>query len=223
MKNNSQFFRKNILSRLRRISIDYEERPQTDLYTLGGSLPLDSKVKKFKKNIEAARAEVFFCKENNWRNILTSIIKNKKIKKILYGRRTNLGEELFQKFESSATNIIELVEYKKSIEDCKDLLFEVDASITSTIGGIAETGSLILWPSSEEPRLMSLVPPIHIAVLHAKKIHSNFFEAMGKDNWIKKMPANALLISGPSKTADIEQTLVYGVHGCKELIVLLIK
>jgi len=116
-----------------------------------------------------------------------------------------------------------LLDYNKPIEECKDLLFEIDSSITSTIGGIAETGSLIIWPSQDEPRLMSLIPPIHIAVLHANTIHINFIEAMSKDNWIKKMPTNVLLISGPSKTADIEQTLVYGIHGCKELIVLLIQ
>ena len=46
---------------------------------------------------------------------------------------------------------------------------------------------------------------------------------MTTENWISEMPSNALLISGPSKTADIEQTLVYGVHGCKELVVLLIQ
>jgi L-lactate dehydrogenase complex protein LldG len=41
--------------------------------------------------------------------------------------------------------------------------------------------------------------------------------------WHERMPTNALLISGPSKTADIEQTLAYGVHGPKELIVLVIE
>ena len=41
--------------------------------------------------------------------------------------------------------------------------------------------------------------------------------------WSDKMPTNALLISGPSKSADIEQTLAYGVHGPKELVVLLIR
>jgi L-lactate dehydrogenase complex protein LldG len=60
-------------------------------------------------------------------------------------------------------------------------------------------------------------------VLYADTIYNNFLEAMTTENWNSEMPSNVLLISGPSKTADIEQTLVYGVHGCKELVVLLIQ
>lgn len=223
MKNNSQIVRKNILSRLRKISIDYDVSSQITPDDPRKSFTKEVKVKKFKKTIEAARAEVYLCTENNWCNILSSIIKGKKIKKLLYARKTDLGEKLFQKFKPNSKKIPELVDYNKPIEECKDLLFDIDSSITSTLGGIADTGSLILWPSSDEPRLMSLIPPIHIAILYANKIHSNFLEAMSKSNWIKKMPTNVLLISGPSKTADIEQTLVYGVHGCKELVVLLIQ
>ncbi len=223
MKNNSQIVREKILSRLRGISEDYEEFQKINLDNSRKSFSKEENVKKFKKNIEASRAEVYLSTENNWCNILISIIKEKKIKKLLYGRKTDLGKKLFHKFESNSIDIPELVDYKKPIEECKDLIFDIDSSITSTIGGIAETGSLILWPSSDEPRLMSLIPPIHIAILYAKTIHSNFIEAMSMDNWIDKIPTNALLISGPSKTADIEQTIVYGVHGCKELVVLIIQ
>jgi L-lactate dehydrogenase complex protein LldG len=70
---------------------------------------------------------------------------------------------------------------------------------------------------------MSLIPPIHLAVLHADTIFNTFWEAVNTERWNSGMPNNALLISGPSKTADIEQTLVYVVHGCKELVVLLIQ
>ena len=70
---------------------------------------------------------------------------------------------------------------------------------------------------------MSLVPPIHIAVLEASGLYSTFHEAMHEQNWASGMPTNALLVSGPSKTADIEQTLAYGVHGPKELIVLVVE
>ena len=104
-----------------------------------------------------------------------------------------------------------------------DLFNQVEAAFTSTFGGIAETGSLILMPNSDEPRLMSLVPPIHIALLDTSKLYSTFAEAMQTQGWVQHgMPTNALLISGPSKSADIEQTLAYGVHGPKELVVILV-
>ena len=99
-------------------------------------------------------------------------------------------------------------------------LFKVDAALTATIGGIADTGAIILWPTPAEPRLMSLVPPIHIAVLDADRIFGSFAEAMEEQGWRQGMPTNALLISGPSKTADIEFILTYGVHGPKEVILL---
>jgi L-lactate dehydrogenase complex protein LldG len=53
------------------------------------------------------------------------------------------------------------------------------------------------------------------------KIHSGIDEEPTKEGWSNGMPTNALLISGPSKTADIQQTLAYGAHGPRELVVLL--
>jgi L-lactate dehydrogenase complex protein LldG len=88
-------------------------------------------------------------------------------------------------------------------------------------GGVADTGAIVLWPDEHEPRLMSLVPPVHVAVLDADTIAGSLSEMMQKENWADGMPTNALLISGPSKTADIEFTLVFGVHGPKELVVLI--
>jgi L-lactate dehydrogenase complex protein LldG len=69
---------------------------------------------------------------------------------------------------------------------------------------------------------MSLVPPVHIAVLANDKIYGSLSEVIHKEGWSDKLPANVLLISGPSKTADIELTLAFGVHGPKELILLIL-
>ena len=102
-----------------------------------------------------------------------------------------------------------------------ELFSATDASLTGCMGGIAETGTLVLWPSIQEPRLLSLVPPIHAVVLEAERIRSTFHEFLVAEDWVGRgLPTNALLISGPSKSADIEQTLAYGVHGPKELLVL---
>ena len=89
-------------------------------------------------------------------------------------------------------------------------------------GHTGEIGSLVLWPDATEPRLLSLVPPVHVALLDADRLYENFAEIIQAEGWANGMPTNALLISGPSKTADIEQTLAYGIHGPKHLITLLL-
>ena len=181
------------------------------------------KVLRLKSMMESVHTEVHLCERETWKNTLLSVLEQKKINKILYGAKTSLSHDLVKFKQESHDLLPELIDYKDPIEKSKDLLFEIDAAITTTRGGIADTGSLILWPTPEEPRLMSLVPPIHIAVLNSSQIYSTFREAMISENWVSEMPTNALLISGPSKTADIEQTLVYGIHGCKELVVLLLQ
>ena len=181
------------------------------------------KVLRLKSMMETVHTEVHLCERETWKKTLISVLEQKKISKILYGAKTSLSQDL-GKFKQESPDVVpELIDYKDPIEKSKDLLFEIDAAITTTRGGIAETGSLIIWPTPHEPRLMSLVPPIHIAVLNSSQIYSTFREAMISENWVSEMPTNALLISGPSKTADIEQTLVYGIHGCKELVVLLLQ
>ena len=69
---------------------------------------------------------------------------------------------------------------------------------------------------------MSLVPPLHFIVVDALTLHADFASLISEKNWKESMPTNVLLISGPSKTADIQQTLAFGAHGPKELIVLLL-
>ncbi len=111
--------------------------------------------------------------------------------------------------------------YDAQVETFKAELFQsVDAGFTTTVGGVAETGGLLLAPGPQEPRLLSLVPPLHLALLRASTLHDTLWSAIRALGWGQAPPPNALLISGPSKTADIEQTLAYGVHGPKRLVVV---
>ena len=227
--NSSATSRKNILTRLRQTTGVLKKDSGNFTFHEGRSFdegkrwPAEEKVLRLKRMMEAVHTEVHLCWENTWKKTLCSVLEQKQIRKILYGAKTGLAQELGKLKQNYPDMITEFIDYKDPIEESKDLLFEIDAAITTTRGGIAETGSLILWPTPDEPRLMSLVPPIHISVLYATDIYSTFQEAIISENWSSDMPTNALLISGPSKTADIEQTLVYGVHGCKELVVFVIQ
>ena len=227
--NSSAASRNNILTRLQQTTGVLQKDSGNFTYHEGRSFdegkrwPAEEKVLRLKKMMEAVHTKVYLCGENTWETTLCSFLEQKQIHKIIYGAKTLLAQRLRKLKKDSPETIPEFIDYMDPIEESKDLLFEIDAAITTTRGGIAETGSLILWPTPDEPRLMSLVPPIHIAVLYASDIYSTFREAMNSENWSSEMPTNALLISGPSKTADIEQTLVYGVHGCKELVVLILK
>ena len=181
------------------------------------------KIEKLKTLMEAMRTEVHVTDAQNWIPKLEEILKSRELKSLVYPPRTALGESLASYWEKGAGGLPQLIPYENEIEDFKDRLFSIDAGITGTAGAIADPGALILWPSEKEPRLMSLVPSIHIAVLEADKIFSSFLEAMQQEKWAAKMPTNVVLISGPSKTADIEMTLAFGVHGPRELIVLIVE
>ena len=173
--------------------------------------------------MEAVHTEVHCCSEREFDTVFRRVVDEKSIGSLLCAKNTLLGGRIHLLKQRYPEKLPELVNYDESIESMKQRIFSIDASITETLGGIAETGSLILWPSREEPRLMSLAPPVHLAVLQAETIYHTFSEAMREGAWSEGMPANALLISGPSKTADIEQTLVYGVHGPEQLVVFIIQ
>jgi L-lactate dehydrogenase complex protein LldG len=172
--------------------------------------------------MRAMRTQVEVTTAQDWIGRLQAILKDRNLKSLLYAPETPAGRELSAAWPTDRPDLPPLCTWKGRIEDFKDELFQIDAAVTATIGAIAETGAIVLWPDDKEPRLMSLVPPVHIAVLEADKIYNSFCEIIQADNWPDHMPTNALLISGPSKTADIEMTLAFGVHGPRELIVLII-
>lgn len=100
-------------------------------------------------------------------------------------------------------------------------LFSFDVGITTAQAAIAETGTLVLDSSVERNRLLSLVPPVHIALLDASKIYPTLGETLAMlQNGDEISPA-ITFITGPSRTADIELTLAIGVHGPQELYVII--
>ena len=98
---------------------------------------------------------------------------------------------------------------------------EIEGSETSeALYGLAETGSVVLAASPDEPRARSLLPEVHVTRLREDRILpglDELFAAVGGS-----LPSALAIVSGPSRSADIEQRLTVGVHGPREVHVVLL-
>jgi L-lactate dehydrogenase complex protein LldG len=208
-----------ILKRLKERSDGPLSEPESDFSVMthrGWSQ--EERLERFERLISSVHGQVIHAAKDSWTDTLAKVLADKKVRRLALGKEHPVAIEAR---EALGNVEVELVDVDRDIESWQREQFEtVDAGLTSTRGGIAETGSLWLWPTADEPRQISLVPSMHIAVLDVERIEDTFFDVIENNAWAGGMPTNALLISGPSKTADIEQTLVYGVHGPRELVVL---
>jgi L-lactate utilization protein LutC len=105
----------------------------------------------------------------------------------------------------------------------REVFFQADLGITGVAHAIAETGTLVMATSPNDPRSISLLPPVHIAVVGQSQIVPDLFDLFalleaGKEN----LPSCLSFITGPSKTGDIELKLVTGVHGPGEVHVVIV-
>lgn len=101
-----------------------------------------------------------------------------------------------------------------------ELRASLAVGITGALAGIAETGTLVIPGGAGRPLTASLVPEIHIAVLRAADILPSLEQAIRLPD-VASAPAT-VLVTGPSRTADIEMTLTIGVHGPQELHVFVV-
>lgn len=116
-------------------------------------------------------------------------------------------------------------ERRDQIESAKQRMFETDLSITGGDYVIAETGTLVVHPSKGVARLASLAPPIHIAVVHSNQLMpslDDLFLLEHADLMAGDRASGMNLISGPSRTGDIEAQIVYGIHGPVEAHIVLV-
>ena len=168
----------------------------------------------------AVKTEFIEAGPEDWPQAVVAFALRENLANLLYGPHTDEGRALAAAWPERGPR---LAPYDRPVETFKQDLFEgMAAGFTTTLGGIAETGGLLLAPGPAEPRLLSLVPPVHVALLRAERIFDTLYQAFRELGWNAGLPPNALVISGPSKTADIEQTLAYGVHGPKRLVVVLV-
>ena len=142
------------------------------------------------------------------------------------------GISSFVMWESDYLNSLGLKELLKEkglrqiISNDKNDMAEAGIGITGADYAIADTGTLVLLTDEDRPRSVSLLPPIHLAIIRKSDIVTDIRELFiilkQKLDAGQSTPSCMTFITGPSRTADIELNLTLGVHGPKELYVIII-
>jgi L-lactate dehydrogenase complex protein LldG len=101
-------------------------------------------------------------------------------------------------------------------------LSRIAVGLTGAVAGIAESGTIAIVSGPGRPRLASLLPPVHVAVLRADRLCPSLPDLLAAHPNLVDAGSNLVLVTGPSRTADIEMTLTRGVHGPGEVHVVLI-
>jgi L-lactate dehydrogenase complex protein LldG len=129
--------------------------------------------------------------------------------------------DLEARLKQSGKTVIAWPGDSNQLADYQGQLMTADVGITGVSYALADTGTLVLLVSDVEGRLASLLPPVHVAVITADQIVADLSRLISE---LPPPPSGSCItfITGPSRTADIELTLTVGVHGPKELHVVML-
>lgn len=216
--------RDNILAKLRKADAYPMIEPNTADYYRQNEMTWENETARLKHwavTMRAVKTEIYWVTRDNWPQVFRQAAEEKGLKNILLPLQTSDGLKAQAALEGSN---IEALSFERKIEEWKDEFFQqVDAGFSGSKCGIARTGTIMLESSTEQPRSLSLVPPVHFCLFDTSKMYGEFHHAVEGEKLVENgMPTNVILISGPSKTADIQLTLAYGAHGPRDLVVLAI-
>lgn len=161
----------------------------------------------FKQELEAVGGQCVLCDgENDMYSKLAALVQHKGLP-FLFSRDTEIA--------------VNLKKHNIPVES-DEILFElISAGITGCESLIARTGSVLVSSAGSSGRQMYAFPPIHIVLATEAQLVNYPEDALEnlKSKYDNNLPSEISIITGPSRTADIEKTLVLGAHGPKELII----
>jgi L-lactate dehydrogenase complex protein LldF len=170
--------------------------------------PLLSNKERFYQEATAVGGEVILCRFGNLVEAICEILAREMITSIQAWNKDHLPIGVLDQLQKEGISIIENSDPSLRV------------GLTGSSGGIADSGTLIIPGGRGKPLSASLLPEIHLAVIEEKDIYSTLRDALHNPDL---MNASAtVLITGPSRTADIEMTLSIGMHGPKKLFVFLL-
>jgi L-lactate dehydrogenase complex protein LldG len=164
----------------------------------------------FAENFLKTKGEFIFCENENEFLKSIYILLNKRGLKNVFAWE----EKLYPLLEKAN------VTFSKTEGD----FLNADAGITVCESLISRTGSILITSGTRAGRRLSIFPPVHIVVAYTSQIVNDIENGLSliRESYEGNLPSMICLETGPSRTADIEKTLVLGAHGPKELILFLI-
>ena len=182
-------------------------------------LPARDRVAAMQAALRASHAQVDCVGVDTWPALLAQRLGEHGVHRLLLDTGNAEGQAL----RAALPSAVETLSFTRPLAQWKSELFDtVDAGFTIARSGIVATGTLVIAPDAATPRTVSLAPPLHVCLVYASTLHVDLHAAARAERWCDGMPANLVLVSGPSKTSDIQQTLAYGAHGPRWLWVLII-
>ncbi len=176
-------------------------------------VPLDVRVKQFLSHVEALAGKTF---EAGSREAARDYVA-----RALEGRAAVAADDPFL----AECGILTIDCVRAGLRDpveLRSVCATIPVGITSADYALADTGSLVMLSSPLNARSISLLPPVHIAVVPRERVLTGLDELFTLVPLPAEVTSSMLLITGPSRTADIEQILVRGVHGPGELHVVVV-
>jgi L-lactate dehydrogenase complex protein LldG len=165
----------------------------------------ESVTDRFEAELTALSGVFVPCNHQDLADKVFNVLREKRIDKLLAWDPEHLPPSLFSALKA------------KDIQ----LVFDGDpgakAGLTGVNAAIAETGTIVLTSGPGRPAATSLLPEIHLAILQEADIYENLPQVLHLREI--REASSTTLISGPSRTADIEMTLTIGVHGPEEIYV----
>lgn len=179
----------------------------------------DAKVESMLRMMSAVRTDIWVALPDEWPAQVAAKLAEHGARNLLLNSDQAEGQAL----RAALPATVAPLGFDRPLEQWKGELFDsVDAGFTVARSGIAATGTLILAPDPGTPRTVSLAPPLHVALVYASSLHADMYAAVKAEGWAGGMPTNLVMVSGPSKTSDIQQTLAYGAHGPRWMWVIIV-
>ena len=182
----------------------------------------------FMEAVERIGGEVFECRSESIAFEISQFLRREGVGELLaWGRSSPTMDGILTRLEADGLRLIEPEVPDGPAEERSARLSRyarMAAGITGAVAGLEDAGTLVLPSGPGRSQLASLLPPLHLAVLDAADIYSSL-EAWLLSNgprWLQDA-SGLVLVSGPSRTADIEMTLTIGVHGPKRVVVFVVR